>query len=573
VWFLAGMSVGVSPPLYALTESQKFSSESGAASAGWTGADNRNASYGTNFGFSNTNNIGAPNTVGEAGGVFPRRVSPHAFYADTSIGTLTLATRLEATGKIVFYQDNLDGGMKIGWFNTDDLTQPLPAFGGASIAEQNRFQATLLLNNHTGTDGTLVRGAPGPTTMPFSLVWDPGTRIFTVNIGNLTNQTFYLTDAQLAIGSTFNAFGIGTNYAGTNNPNLQGRLFVDDLVYTSGDTTTPLVRINRYTGAARIVGSGGSAPIQIDGYTLGSNPANPPLENVLLPGNWNSITDQEGGGWSEVPPPPPGTQQLGEANASASKTISPGSRINLGNIYDVASADRDLSFSYNLAGDNVVRPGNVVFDGGLSLLVNKQSGAISILNKEGLDFSVDGYVIQSDAGVLNATTWNSLQEQSVNGWESIASSDSGELSEVNLVGATTMLQNTGRLELGAAYAGGLAGAQELTFTFSLAGGQEVLVGEVLYVTSLTGDYNSDGKVDAADYTVWRDTLTSATDLRADGNGNLVVDAGDYLEWKNNFGAAQGAGSGGQAAIPEPATGLLLLFAGSAVSLLRVGRRY
>jgi hypothetical protein len=71
--------------------------------------------------------------------------------------------------------------------------------------------------------------------------------------------------------------------------------------------------------------------------------------------------------------------------------------------------------------------------------------------------------------------------------------------------------------------------------------------------ALAGDYNANGVVDAADYTVWRDTLGSTTDLAADGDGNTVVDAGDYTVWKSNFGAgAPGSGSA-SATVPEPAT--------------------
>ena len=36
---------------------------------------------------------------------------------------------------------------------------------------------------------------------------------------------------------------------------------------------------------------------------------------------------------------------------------------------------------------------------------------------------------------------------------------------------------------------------------------------------ITGDYNGNGIVDAADYTVWRDTLGSTTDLRANGDNS------------------------------------------------------
>jgi hypothetical protein len=52
---------------------------------------------------------------------------------------------------------------------------------------------------------------------------------------------------------------------------------------------------------------------------------------------------------------------------------------------------------------------------------------------------------------------------------------------------------------------------------------------------VAGDYDGNGMVDAADYTVWRDTLGSQLDLRADGNGNGRVDPGDYRFWKVRFG--------------------------------------
>jgi O-glycosyl hydrolase/regulation of enolase protein 1 (concanavalin A-like superfamily) len=59
-----------------------------------------------------------------------------------------------------------------------------------------------------------------------------------------------------------------------------------------------------------------------------------------------------------------------------------------------------------------------------------------------------------------------------------------------------------------------------------------------------GDYNQDGTVNAADYTVWRNSLGAnvAAFAGADGSGNGVVDQADYEVWKANFGAvATGAG--------------------------------
>jgi hypothetical protein len=62
------------------------------------------------------------------------------------------------------------------------------------------------------------------------------------------------------------------------------------------------------------------------------------------------------------------------------------------------------------------------------------------------------------------------------------------------------------------------------------------------------DYNQDFAVDAADYTVWRDTLgQTGTGLAADGDGNGTIDQADYDLWKTNFGHV------GHGAIPSPTT--------------------
>jgi hypothetical protein len=69
---------------------------------------------------------------------------------------------------------------------------------------------------------------------------------------------------------------------------------------------------------------------------------------------------------------------------------------------------------------------------------------------------------------------------------------------------------------------------------------------------LPGDFNKDGKVDTADYVMWR-------------KDNSV---GTYDEWKTNFGAVQ-AGSGG-GAVPEPGSFVLLVAAFTGLAL--AGRR-
>ena len=72
--------------------------------------------------------------------------------------------------------------------------------------------------------------------------------------------------------------------------------------------------------------------------------------------------------------------------------------------------------------------------------------------------------------------------------------------------------------------------------------------------ALPGDFNHDGAVDAADYTVWRNGL-----------GTTYTHA-DYDVWLSNFGRASAAAPPG--AVPEPAAMLASLIAVGAGALAR-----
>jgi GH25 family lysozyme M1 (1,4-beta-N-acetylmuramidase) len=75
-----------------------------------------------------------------------------------------------------------------------------------------------------------------------------------------------------------------------------------------------------------------------------------------------------------------------------------------------------------------------------------------------------------------------------------------------------------------------------------------------------GDYNSDGVVDAGDYTRWRDTMGQSVNIGtgADGNFSGVIDAGDYAVWKSHFGElTSGTGATSVATVPEPTAAVFL----------------
>jgi hypothetical protein len=103
------------------------------------------------------------------------------------------------------------------------------------------------------------------------------------------------------------------------------------------------------------------------------------------------------------------------------------------------------------------------------------------------------------------------------------------------------------------------------FRFNLYDSEQTLTVSDFLVEETTagllGDYNSDGSVDAADYTVWRDASGQPAAIPgegADGNGDGVVDGADYALWATNYGLSLPEAS--PAAVPEPAAALLVTFA-------------
>jgi hypothetical protein len=121
---------------------------------------------------------------------------------------------------------------------------------------------------------------------------------------------------------------------------------------------------------------------------------------------------------------------------------------------------------------------------------------------------------------------------------------------------------------------GFFGDYEITIgteTFDLALLKGTTAYELAVAPYVLGDYNGDNVVNAADYTVWRDTLSAAGTALLNDPTPGTVDESDFIYWRDHFGAVPGAGAG-SAVVPEPKSITLLLLAAGAMLLVYPRRR-
>lgn len=231
----------------------------------------------------------------------------------------------------------------------------------------------------------------------------------------------------------------------------------------------------------------------------------------------------------------------------------------------------------------------------LKLQVDPASGVAQLVSVTDETVILTGYEIASDGGSIDSAQWSSTNLDARNvdalglgvgdSWDTVLATSSVAY-EAFLNGSTSIAPGQ-TVPLGKLF-NPAVGVQDLEVAYSYFetdafGGVmhlnsqvkllPVLVEYLTLSTPLVGDYNDDGFVDAADYTVWRDSLgSSGADLPADGDGNLIVDQQDYVLWKTNFGSSAATGSPFVGAVPEPAalwTALLMLV--GAVVRRRTGR--
>lgn len=101
-------------------------------------------------------------------------------------------------------------------------------------------------------------------------------------------------------------------------------------------------------------------------------------------------------------------------------------------------------------------------------------------------------------------------------------------------------------------------------TFASTALNQIMIDTMLETpTGLPGDYNGDMKVDAADYTIYRNSVGQSTLTNRGPGITGPVGPADYAVWKSHFGESAGGGSLAYvetARVPEPGTFVMIALA-------------
>ena len=241
-------------------------------------------------------------------------------------------------------------------------------------------------------------------------------------------------------------------------------------------------------------------------------------------------------------------------------------------IYSHALTAGEVTTSFNTGPDPSPSP---------TLLVDRDTGMVSVANQTPGSIQLKGYSIMSAAGGLDPAMWVSIDAGNTfdpNGTWTAQSSTSTNLAE-SVTGGTL---DGGSLAASASRAIGTPWRQtpfeDLVFSYTL-GDDTTGLGVVQFSgTPLErSDLNGDGQVNAADWAIFvvnaytnisGETAVGAY-LKGDLDGDIDNDYADFLLFKGDFVAANGAAAfaalTGQ--VPEPSSAVLVMLA---LSLL--GRR-
>lgn len=207
----------------------------------------------------------------------------------------------------------------------------------------------------------------------------------------------------------------------------------------------------------------------------------------------------------------------------------------------------------------------------LDLIIDQDGGAVYFKNSTDAPIVFDAYELVPISFDLVIDNWTPIAgnydtagDQSVDStaaWFIGAETISG-VAEASPVANSASLSPGQIVDLGLI---ALGNPFENNLILELASGVET---ETIFADTrdLTADYDADLDVDLFDYLIYSSTYGSTIDLRADGNNDGVIDAADYTVWRDSPELALAAASASLSfAIPEPSSVAIVSLAALLIS--------
>ena len=216
---------------------------------------------------------------------------------------------------------------------------------------------------------------------------------------------------------------------------VKGQLTVENFLTAEVNRATGQVTIRNTTPSGTI---GGGPGVAVTGYQLARRAAR--LEGSLV------YVRLGGGGWQTAGVT---ANSISELNPSGNSNVGLGANNSVGNIYDPVSLETtfgttpvsDLTFSYSRSDGRTVTAPVTYINTGLAntlvLQVDPTDGKAKIINDSVFNnIKLDGYQITSATNSL-LTSWNSLHDQAIAGWDEAAPTTSS-LAELNPTNSSTV---------------------------------------------------------------------------------------------------------------------------------------